>query len=77
MATKSLLRSPKKLDVDVVLQAHDCQGNRRHRLTKGEKRLKVFNASGRSPDHYCLACAEKIIRGDIERLNGLLGKLSS
>jgi hypothetical protein len=40
-----------------------------HRVSKGQKRLKVTN--GRSFDHYCLDCAKLIIAKDTETLRGL------
>lgn len=66
MATKSLVT---RVEVDRALKAHDCQANRKHRLQKGDKRLKVRN--GRSWDHYCAPCAANIIQRDIGLLQGL------
>lgn len=66
MATKSLVI---RVEVDRALRAHDCQANRKHRIEQGHKRLKV--RKGRSWDHYCVACAAKIIRRDIGELQTL------
>ena len=55
--------------VDVVGAAHDCQANHGRRLVKGEVRLKV--RKGRSWEHYCRECAEKIIASGIEKLTKL------
>ena len=66
MATKSLVI---RVEVDKALKAHNCQGNRRHRLERGDKRLKVRN--GRSWDHYCVICAGNIIQRDIVELQNL------
>lgn len=73
---KSLLRSPTKIRVESAVNAHNCQGNYRHRLASGDKRLKVFTEP-RSPDHYCAECARKIIQGDMARLAQLLQDLDS
>jgi hypothetical protein len=52
--------------VDTAGAAHNCQGNSRHRVTKGDVRLKVRN--GRGWDHYCQVCADAIIARDIAKL---------
>ncbi len=54
------------VEVDEAKRAHNCQGNARHRISKGDGRLKVIN--GRSWDHYCCPCAAVIVSRDIERL---------
>jgi hypothetical protein len=66
MAIKSLVTGVR---VDVALHAHNCQANERHRIQKGEVRLKV--RQGRGWDHYCKACAETIITRDLEKLSKL------
>lgn len=66
MAIKSLVV---RVQVDTAGKAHNCQANAKHRIEKGDVRLKVRN--GRSWDHYCRACAETIIARDIEKLTGL------
>lgn len=63
MAIKSLLE---QVLVDKAVRAHNCQANARHRIERGDVRLKVRN--GRSWDHYCCQCAETIIARDIEKL---------
>jgi len=55
--------------VDIAQRAHDCQGNARHRIKRGDTRLKVRR--GRSWDHYCIECAKAIICGDIIKLEAL------
>ena len=67
---KSLLTS---IDVDEAQKAHNCQGNGRHRLERGAKRLKVRN--GRTWDHYCLECARIIISRDITALKAIAQQL--
>lgn len=66
MATKSLIIHA---EVDTAGKAHNCQASAKHRIEKGEVRLKV--KKGRSWDHYCLACAKKIIGLDLEKLKAL------
>jgi hypothetical protein len=61
--------------VDEAKKAHDCQGNSRHRIERGYKRLKVRN--GRGWDHYCLECAKIIVRRDIAELDALARELNS
>ena len=66
MAIKSLVTH---VEVDTAAKAHNCQASAKHRIGKGDVRLKVRN--GRSWDHYCLACAKNIIGRDIEKLREL------
>ena len=63
---KSLIE---QVQIDRAGKAHNCQANVRHRVEKGDLRLKVRN--GRSWDHYCRACAEVIIDRDIQKLTCL------
>ncbi len=62
-----------RVEVDVAQRAHNCQGNTRHRIERGDKRLKVRN--GRSWDHYCLECAKLIARRDVVTLEALTREL--
>lgn len=66
MATKSLIT---QVGVDRAGKSHNCQANRRHRIAKGEVRLKVRN--GRSWNHYCQKCALIIISNDLIKLQEL------
>lgn len=66
MAIRSLVI---RAGVDRALHAHKCQANDRHRIQRGDVRLKVRN--GRSWDHYCRACAETMIARGIEKLTAL------
>lgn len=61
--------------IDEAGRAHNCQANARHRIQKGDKRLKVRN--GRSWDHYCLNCAGTIIERDIAKLREILEELKT
>jgi len=67
---KSILQ---RIEIDHALQAHNCQHNARHRLQRGDKRLKVW--SKRSPEHYCVACALRIIERDIAKLQQIAEQL--
>ena len=62
-----------RIEIDLAQRAHNCQANTRHRIERGDKRLKVRN--GRSWDHYCLDCARTIIGRDITTLKTLSQKL--
>ena len=68
MTTKSLVIHVR---VDIAARAHNCQASAKHRIEKGEARLKV--RKGRSWDHYCRDCAEKILARDIAKLTALQG----
>ena len=63
-----------RAEMDVARHAHNCQGNVRHRIERGYKRLKVRN--GRSWDHYCVECARTILRRDIDALEALARELA-
>jgi hypothetical protein len=63
VAIKSLVTH---VEIDTAGKAHNCQASAKHRIEKGDVRLKVRN--DRSWDHYCLDCAKKIIGRDIEKL---------
>lgn len=56
-------------EVDTAKRAHNCRGNVRHRIVRGDKRLKVRH--GRDWRHYCLQCANAIIKRDQNTLNAL------
>lgn len=58
-----------QVEVDFASRSHNCQANVKHRINKGDIRLKVRD--GRGWDHYCKACAENIIARDIEKLKKL------
>jgi hypothetical protein len=66
MGLKSLVIGAK---IDKTINAHNCQANAKHRLQRGDRRLKVRN--GRSWDHYCSSYAAAILSRDIEKLTAL------
>jgi hypothetical protein len=72
VATKSLVT---RVEIDYALKAHNCQANARHRLERGDKRLKVRN--GRSWDHYCAECAVDILERDLVKLRTLRKQFES
>ncbi|MCI5218144.1 MAG: hypothetical protein D3914_02870 [Candidatus Electrothrix sp. LOE2] len=67
---KSIL---KRIEVDVALKSHNCQHNRKHRIQRGDKRLKI--RKDRSWERYCVDCAMKIIERDIEKLQECASEL--
>lgn len=66
MATRSLII---RVRVERAQRAHDCQADSRHRLERGDIRLKVRDGIGWV--HYCKSCAENIIFRDLEKLRAL------
>lgn len=68
---KSLLSG--NIIVDEAKKAHNCQHNARHRINRGDKRLKI--PKGRSSEHYCVSCAIRFIEADIARLKVLTANL--
>ena len=60
---------------DAVQRAHNCQANARHRLERGDRRMKVRN--GRSWDNYCASCSQRILDSDIEKLQALRAELEA
>lgn len=58
-----------RVEIDTAKRSHNCQANNRHRIEKGDLRLKV--RVDRTWEHYCRACAEKIISKDIAKLTDL------
>lgn len=72
MARKSLVQ---RSEIDQALKSHNCQASANHRLTPGDRRLKVYVA--RSHDHYCAECGLKIIKADIAKLEELERQLRS
>ena len=72
MAIKSLVI---RVEIDEALKAHNCQANARHRIERGNRRLKVRN--GRSWDHYCVHCALVILERDISELQVLQRRLQA
>jgi hypothetical protein len=59
--------------VEETVNAHDCQGNKKHRLRRGDRRLAIWK--DRSPERYCEACARDIIQRDIAKLTMMAKQL--
>lgn len=60
----------KQTMVDVALKSHNCQHDEKHRIEKGQKRLKIRN--DRNFENYCIDCGKRIITDDIEKLKALM-----
>jgi hypothetical protein len=63
-----------RIEVDRAQRAHNCQHNGRHRLQRGDLRLKVIQ--NRSPEHFCVPCGLKFVRLGIDRLQELERRLA-
>ena len=70
MAIKSILV---RALVDEAKHAHNCQHNARHRLQRGDRRLKV--TENRADEHFCVSCALKTIERDKAKLDRLARQL--
>jgi hypothetical protein len=62
-----------RLAVDHALRAHPCQHNKKHRLQKGDVRLKM--TVDRADEHFCGPCALESISLDIRELEDLRQQL--
>lgn len=63
------------LEVDTARASHNCQHSARHRVAKGQLRLKI--KVGRSYEHYCQACADQFLGRAIEQLQNLRSQLNA
>jgi hypothetical protein len=63
-----------RIEIDEAKRAHNCQHNARHRLQRGDKRLKMIQ--DRSSEHFCTVCGLDFIRRGIARLQELERQLS-
>jgi hypothetical protein len=61
----------KNVTWDIALQSHKCKRNVKHIIAKGDRRLKI--KEGRSESHYCMQCAETILKSGLLKINGLRG----
>jgi hypothetical protein len=68
--TKSFL---KNISIDTAKQSHFCKHNKKHKINKGDKRLKF--KEGRAYQHFCIECAKESLTKDINELNTLLTEL--
>ena len=66
MAIKSILI---QVGVDTAGAAHNCRANKRHRIQRGDVRLKVREGLGWQ--HYCRSCGQEIIAKAARRLREL------
>lgn len=58
---------------DTAIHSHKCKNNSKHTITKGDRRLKI--KEGRSENHYCVQCAEKILKNGLSEIESLIGDL--
>ena len=63
----------KNISIDTAKLTHFCKHNRKHKINKGDKRLKL--KEGRASQHFCIECAKESLRKDINELSSLLTKL--
>lgn len=56
----------KNITVDNAIKSHDCAHDAKHRLSPGDKRLKL--KIDRSSKYFCADCAVKFIDVDISNL---------
>lgn len=47
------------ISVDLAAKAHNCHHNKKHRIERGQKRLK-FKVE-RSYQHFCVPCAQRML----------------
>lgn len=64
MPSRTLLT---RAEVDIAQRGHNCQANGRHRIEKGDVRLKIRKE--RSWEHYCVACGSAILARDAAKLS--------
>ena len=62
-----------RTEVDAAKHAHNCGGNRRHRINRGDMRLTVGN--GKNVKRYCLDCARKMVRLTRDKLEVRVSEL--
>jgi hypothetical protein len=72
MANKSFVS---RIEIDSAKRGHNCQHSRKHRISKGDKRLKV--SEGYSTTYYCRVCAIKFLEIDSQRIASVLNELRS
>lgn len=65
----------KRIIVERVVHAHNCQHNKNHRLEAGDVRLKL--TIERTHENYCADCAIQILNRDIERLRCLVEEIEN
>lgn len=63
----------KNISIDKAVRSHSCHYNKKHIISRGNKRLKVVE--GRKQSHYCVECAKKFINSSMEKLSTILSQL--
>jgi uncharacterized protein YbbK (DUF523 family) len=64
-----------QLIVEQAKSSHNCRFNKKHRITKGQKRLTA--KEGRSVLRYCPSCAVGFLRLDIATIQNTIAGLDS
>lgn len=62
----------KNISWDIALNSHKCKNNAKHSITKGDRRLKI--KEGRTESHYCIQCAEVILKNGLSKINSLINE---
>jgi hypothetical protein len=68
--TKSFV---KNISIDTAKKSHFCKHNKKHKINKGDKRLKLKES--RASQYFCIECAKESLNKDINELNTLLTEL--
>jgi hypothetical protein len=61
------------ISIDTAIKSHQCKHDKKHIISKGDKRLKL--GVGRTHQHFCINCAKESIEKDIAKLNHILSEL--
>jgi hypothetical protein len=64
-----------QLIVEQAKNSHNCRFNKKHRITKGQRRLTA--KEGRDVLHYCPACALHFLRLDIVTIQNTIAGLEA
>lgn len=59
----------KQVLIDEAENAHYCRANPNHRISRGERRLRVHRSH--RWEHFCMPCALKILEDNIAELRRL------
>jgi predicted lipase len=63
----------KNISIDTAKVSHSCKHNKKHKISKGDKRLKL--KEGQASQHFCIECAKESLKKDITELTTLLTEL--
>jgi hypothetical protein len=68
--TKSFL---KNISIDTAKSSHSCKHNKKHKINKGDKRLKL--KKNRAFQHFFFFFSKESLKKDISELNAFLIEL--